>query len=211
MNKVCDNSQWNSIVQKIKNYKDKGFQASDFSDVSKVASSWSAVAFIETSSSNTIDDIINYEIVLQASWFLFDCLIDNIKNNQMNNLELQKEKSLATNVSLEVSNILSANMSTSQKDALEIIYQTSGFEILKDKLFLLLENRIAIVEAKISQRQGIYGIITEILLVLFTLVSIYEPIRNVVNGTLKTSDMIIGIVMIIVLIVCSILIIGKEK
>ena len=129
----------------------------------------------------------------------------------MTNISLQKEKSLASNMSLEVSNILSANISSNEKKALESIYATSGFETLKDKLFLLLENRIAIEEARISHRQGIYGIISEILLVLFTLVSIYEPIKNLFNGTLSTTDIIVGIIMLIVLVICSILIIEKEK
>ena len=116
-----------------------------------------------------------------------------------------------TNVSLEISNILSANMSTNEKNIMESIYVTSGINTLKDKLFLLLENRIAIEEARISEKQGIYGMITEILLVLFTLVSIYEPVKNIISGTICTTDLVIGGIMIVVLIICSILIIGKGK
>ena len=126
-------------------------------------------------------------------------------------MDLQKEKSLVTNVSLEISNILSANMSTNEKNIMESIYVTSGINTLKDKLFLLLENRIAIEEARISEKQGIYGMITEILLVLFTLVSIYEPVKNLISGTICTTDLVIGGIMIVVLIICSILIIGKGK
>lgn len=53
--------------------------------------------------------------------------------------------------------------------------------------------------------------ITEILLVLFTLVSIYEPVKNLISGTICTTDLVIGGIMIVVLIICSILIIGKGK
>ena len=211
LSQICDESQWTSITDKIKKYNNKGYTSLEYTDSTNIAASWSAVAVIDEKEGTIINRIVDYEIVLQASWFLFDCLIDNIKNSHLSNLDLQKEKSLATNVSLEISSILSANMSSSEKKSLESIYTTSGFETLKDKLFLLLENRIAIAEAKISHRQGIYGIITEILLVLFTLVSIYEPIKNLFNGTLATTDIVIGIIMLIILIICSILIIGKEK
>lgn len=211
LSNICDKSQWGSIVNKIAKYKNRGYSLTEYTDSSNIVASWSAVAVIEEKGSSVIDNIVDYEISLQSSWFLFDCLTDNIKNSQMTNLELQKEKSLATNISLEVSSILSANMSSSEKDALKAIYDTSGFDTLKNKLFLLLENHIAISEAEISHRQGVYGIITEILLVLFTLVSIYEPIKNLFNSTLTITDVVISIILFTVLIICSILIIRKEK
>lgn len=211
LSNILDKEQWNTIDKKISFFTNKEYLLNEYNDTTNIAASWSAVAIIESKSSSVIKKIVDYEIMLQASWFLFDCLIDNIKNTQMTNISLQKEKSLASNMSLEVSNILSANISSNEKKALESIYATSGFETLKDKLFLLLENRIAIEEARISHRQGIYGIISEILLVLFTLVSIYEPIKNLFNGTLSATDIIVGIIMLIVLVICSILIIGKEK
>lgn len=211
LNKMYDNTQWEIIKNKLSNYSMHGYNNMELTSTSVVASSWSAIAIIEDKESNSIEKIINYEIELQASWFLFDCLIDNIKKNSMSNLELQKEKSLATNISLEMSVILGANMSLSEKNVFESIYSTTGFELLREKLFLLLENRIAIAEAKINERQSKYGIITEILLVLFTLVSIYDPLKNLLNGEIKSNDMILGFIMIILFIVCSYFIIRKEK
>lgn len=211
LSKIEKEEQWGSIKEKITKHKKKGYNRQEFNDVSVVASSWSAVAVVEEKETEVISKIIDYEVSLQASWFLFDCLIDNIKKSKLSNLDLQKEKSLVTNVSLEISNILSANMSTNEKNVMESIYATSGINTLKDKLFLLLENRIAIEEARISEKQGIYGVITEILLVLFTLVSIYEPVKNLISGTIGTTDLVIGGIMILVLIICSILIIGKGK
>ncbi|WP_352399413.1 hypothetical protein [Anaerotignum sp.] len=211
LSKIEKEEQWGSIKEKIRKHKTKGYNRQVINDVSVVASSWSAVAVIEEKETEVISKIIEYEVNLQASWFLFDCLIDNIKHSKMSNLDLQKEKSLVTNASLEISNILSANMSTNEKNVMESIYATSGINTLKEKLFLLLENRIAIEEAKISEKQGIYGVITEILLVIFTLVSIYEPVKNLISGTIGTADLVIGGIMLVVLIICSILIIGKGK
>lgn len=211
LSKIEKEEQWNSIKDKIEKYREIGYNRQEFSDVSVVVSSWSAVAVVEEKETEAILKIIDYEVSLQASWFLFDCIIDNIKQSKLSNLDLQKEKSLVTNVSLEISNILSANMSTNEKNIMESIYVTSGINTLKDKLFLLLENRIAIEEARISEKQGVYGMITEILLVLFTLVSIYEPVKNLISGTICTADLVIGGIMIVVLIICSILIIGKGR
>ncbi|ATV07003.1 hypothetical protein KST04_06900 [Fusobacterium vincentii] len=211
IHKLYDETQWDVIKTKILDYNMKGYNLKECMATSVVASSWSAVAVIENEETEVIEKIINYEINAQASWFLFDCLVDNINKSNMTNLDLQKEKSLATNVSLDMSIILSANMSLSEKNVLESIFSTTGFEALRDKLFLLLENRIAIAEAKISERQVKYGIVTEILLVLFTLVSIYEPIKNLISGSLQTVDIVLGIFMIIIFIICSIMIIRREK
>ena len=93
----------------------KGYNLKEYTAISVVASSWSAVAVIENEETEVIEKIINYEINAQASWFLFDCLVDNINKSNMTNLDLQKEKSLATNVSLDMSIILGANMSLSEK------------------------------------------------------------------------------------------------
>lgn len=160
IHKICDETQWDAIKTKILDYDMKGYNLKEYTAISVVASSWSAVAVIENEETEVIEKIINYEINAQASWFLFDCLVDNINKSNMTNLDLQKEKSLATNVSLDMSIILDANMSLSEKNVLESIFRTTGFEALRDKLFLLLENRIAIAEAKISERQVKYGIVT---------------------------------------------------
>lgn len=211
INRIADSNQWNSIKEKLPSHVNKGYDFLEYANDSDVAASWSAVAVIEEKETDSINEIIEYEVLLQASWFLFDCIIDNIKKNILSNVALQREKNLITNVYLEMSTILSANMSSNKKKTYELIYKTSGFDSLKNKLFLLLENRIAIAQAKISERQGIYGIITEILLVLFTLVSIFEPLKKLVLGTIEPIDVIIGVIMVVVLIFCSILIIGKEK
>ena len=129
----------------------------------------------------------------------------------MTNLNLQKQKSLMTNISLDISNISSANMSTNEKKTMKAIYDTSGMDILEEKLHLLLENRIAIEEARSNKKHGVYGVITEILLVMFTLVSIYEPIRNVLTGDIEKVDCILAVVMVVVLILTAVLIIGKER
>ncbi len=211
ISKIADSSQWDSIKEKLPFHVNRGYNFIEYDNDSKVAASWSAVAVIEEKETDSINEIIEYEIILQASWFLFDCIIDNIKKNILSNLDLQREKSLITNVHLDISTILSANMNSNKKNTYELIYKTSGFDSLKNKLFLLLENRIAIARAKISERQGIYGIITEILLVLFTLVSIFEPFKKLILGTIESVDIIVGIIMIAVFIICSILIIGKER
>lgn len=208
---ILKEEQWDSIQHKVENYSKKGYESFDFNDLSKVVTSWSAVAVIDENETDVIDKILDYEILLQGSWFLFDCLIDNIKNSKMSALDLQKEKSLVTNVTLEICNISSANMSTNEKNIMEGIYKTSGFDTVKEKLYLLLENRISIAEARTTSKQATYGIITEILLILFTLVSIFDPIKNFINGTLNKTDYIVAGIMLVVLIISTVLIIGKEK
>ena len=76
---------------------------------------------------------------------------------------------------------------------------------------MLLENRIAIEEAKHNKKQNIYGIITEILLVSFTLIQLFSPIKNLFFGEVTREDLIIGSVMILVLLLSAFLIVRKER
>ena len=126
-------------------------------------------------------------------------------------VELQNYKSIYTGVNLEVDNIISANMSTCDINFMNLIKDTSGIELIKQKLDLLLNNKIALENAKSAEKQKVYGIITEILLVIFTLVSIYEPILNVINRKISHNDIIVLIVMGIALAISSFFIIRKEK
>lgn len=92
IHKICDETQWDAIKTKILDYDMKGYNLKEYTAISVVASSWSAVAVIENEETEVIEKIINYEINAQASWFLFDCLVDNINKSNMTNLDLQKEK-----------------------------------------------------------------------------------------------------------------------
>lgn len=187
------------------------FSSVEYGGEYRIAASWSAVAIIGNHLYKDIEPVINYEINLQAAWFLFDCLIDNVRESAINIVDLQNEKSIFTCVDLDISNIISANMKSSEKDYMQIIYDTSGINVLKQKLELLLKNKIAITEAKLAEKQKVYGIITEILLVVFTLVSIYEPIQNLIEKNIKKSDIIVLIIMLIALLCSTFFIVRKEK
>jgi len=208
---ILSKDKWASIKDKIPLCDKKEFNSIDFTSTSKVLSSWSAVAVLEKEETDTIMKIIAYETELQASWFLFDCMIDNINGTNMSLVNLQKAKNLITNVSLDINTILSANIGTNEKNIMNDIYTTSGIQMLEKKLDLLLENRIALAEAKLYEKQGIYSTITEILLILFTLVSIYEPVKSMLTGSLSKSDIIVGAIMLLLFLISTIFIIKKEK
>ncbi|MDO4334168.1 MAG: hypothetical protein Q4C58_16000 [Eubacteriales bacterium] len=211
MREILTRDKWDSIKRRIEKYRCVGYNSIPYNDEASVVSSWSAVAVIEKSQTKAIEKIIDYEVSLQAGWFLFDALTDNLEKTHMSNLELQRNKSIITNVFLDISNIMSANMGTNEKQVMENIYETSGIDEMNKKCKLLLENRIAIEEVKMSNRQSIYGIITEILLVSFTLIQIYDPIKNFFTGRLTGDDLIVSGIMLLALIVSSIFIIRKGK
>lgn len=208
---ILDCSKWPTIKEALRKDRNVQIRAVEYGGEDKIVASWSAVAIIGNHSYKDIEAVVNYEINLQAAWFLFDCLIDNVKEAAVNLVDLQKEKSIFTCVDLDISNIIEANMKSSEKDYMQIIYDTSGINVLKQKLELLLQNKIAIAEAKLAEKQKVYGIITEILLVVFTLVSIYEPIQNLIEKNIKKSDVIVLSIMVIALLCSVFFIVRKEK
>lgn len=211
MSSILDNDSWTGILDKAHNYQSQPVNASSFSESTEVHSSWSAVAVIEDTESLIVEQIIKYEILLQSSWFLYDCLMDNINHTQLSYVDLHIYKSLASSISLEISIITGANLSTNEMITYSHIYSTSGADVLFKKLSLLLDNRISIADANIQRKQSVYGIITEILLVLFTLISLYDPVTNLINNEITNQDLYIGGVMLLILLISSIFIIGKER
>lgn len=214
LSSIENRNKWEMIKKNVNNYIPSfhnEYDTCNYSDKSTIVTSWSAVAVIGADWKEVSLDVINYEISLQAAWFLYDAITDNIHETHFENVELQRIRSIITNIDLEIENIISANMSTNKKRAMEAIYNSSGIDTVKKKLMLLLDNRIAIEEAKSNEQQKKYGIITEILLVLFTLVSIYEPVKNLIDGKLVISDYIVGGIMLVALAICSFFIIKKER
>ena len=207
---IMDSSRWESIKDEIREYKCIGYDSETCDDISSLIASWSAVALIEKEKSDLIEDVIRDEVLLQGAWFLFDVLVDNIENIHLSALELQRCKNTATNVFLGAGSIISANMSTSKKRCMDLIYKTSGVETEKKKCFSLLDNRIAIEKARLDSRQAVYGALTEMLLVAFTLVQIYDPIKNIITRGITGDDLIVLVIMASVFILNVIIIVRKD-
>lgn len=208
---IQDSDKWDNIRKRIKTYNCPNSNMEAYSDSTFVASSWSAVAVLAKERTEDIVSVVLYEAELQAVWFLFDAIINNLGNVEMKNVELQQQKSIASNAFLNISGVLNANMRSNEKRVFEKIYATSGIETMKEKGMMLLENRIALEAAKHSKRQNVYGIITEILLVSFTLIQLYSPIKNLIFGDVTRDDLIIGSIMVLILLFSSFLIIRKDR
>lgn len=207
---ILQPDQWESIREKFATYTCGAYQRAEYDSTIHIASSWSAVAVIGPGIA-VLDQVVEYEILLQASWFLYDSLFDDLSQQKFSYLELQLTNNLKKTVCLNINTILSANMSTSEMNTLQVIYDTSGIRQQEERLTLQLENLIELEKVKISNKQKTYSCLTEILLALFTLVSIHEPIAKLISGTFTKVDLTVGIVIALVFIVVSIFIIGKEK
>ena len=149
--------------------------------------------------------------MLQGCWFLLDVMIDNLENENFSSMDLQKCRAIVSEIYLSVDTKISANMSTSDRLSTDIIYETSGIELVKRKAFMLLDSRISIEQTKRENRQTLSGIITEILLIAFTLFQIHTPVKNILTGNLTSADVFTMITLVLVLILCSVLIVKKEK
>lgn len=160
LSNITEENKWDTIKNTADNYNIVGFKKETYNDTSALIASWSAVAVVEKEKTSFIDFIVDCEVSLQSSWFLFDVLIDNLKNKKFTNVELQRYKGLVVNVSLEIENTISANMSMNEMSCLDIIYETSGIKTICKKCLLLMDNYISIEEARLSSRRTVYEAMT---------------------------------------------------
>ncbi|WP_158653844.1 hypothetical protein [Helicobacter cetorum] len=206
---IIEEQHWNSILEQINKYEPIGHKNHRLDDTTDIIASWSGVGIIQSILQDKNKEmIIQYEVKLQAVWFLFDCLIENIKNHSYSLLELEKIKSMVALIDLEIEYFFDANISTTEKNAYNIIFETSGYGIIKHKLQVLLDNKIMIEKAKITQKRAKYSKSTEILLLLIALTQIYEPLMNLFStkSHIQTSVMLI---LMVVFVIASIFIIKK--
>lgn len=203
--------KWQDIKKKISHYQPQGYNTELYNEKSSVMASWSSVGVLGSDTTEAITKVIDYEVGLQSCWFLYDAIADNLKNAYLSSLDLQRCKNIATNVFLEISGNLSANVSTNEKNAMKIIEATSGLKTIKEKSEQMLKNMIDIEETKTNITHSINGIVTEILLALFALIQIYEPIKNLIRGKFTETDAIVVFILVLALLTCSFFIIKKEK
>ena len=85
---------------------------------------------------HSLKEIIELEVRIQATWFLYDCIIDNINNTKYSIVDLQKIKNTIDYISMDTDNIISANMSTGDKDIINSTVKSSGLYSIKEKAFL---------------------------------------------------------------------------
>ena len=211
MKNILEINKQNKIKDNIQNIEPKKFEYNILSETSIVAHSWSGIAVVEEYNNyHSLEEIIELEVRIQATWFLYDCIIDNINNTKYSIVDLQKIKNTIDYISMDTDNIISANMSTGDKDIINSIVKSSGLYSIKEKAFMIINNKIAIENAYVQERSHKYTLFTEIILLLLTLISAYDPIKSVVNSNFKNSDLVIGIILITIFIVLSIFMIRKE-
>lgn len=211
MKNILDETKWDSISSAVDKYVTAGHDVVEYSDSSKVLASWSSVAVVEQKNTGLIEQVIAYEIMLQSCWFLLDVIVDNLENDDFSGMELQRFKAITSKIYLNVDAKIGANMSTSDRMSENIIYKTSGIELIERKASLLLDSKISIEQAKQESRQTLSGIITEILLIGFTLFQIHTPVKDILTGNLTDADVFTMIILVLVLVLSSVLIVKKER
>ncbi|WP_104761004.1 hypothetical protein [Helicobacter cetorum] len=197
-------------MEQINQYEPIGYKSHRLDDTTDIIASWSGVGIIQSILQDKNKEmIIQYEVKLQAVWFLFDCLIENIKNHSYSLLELEKIKSMVALIDLEIEYFFDANISTTEKNAYNIIFETSGYGVIKHKLQVLLDNKIMIEKAKITQKRAKYSKSTEALLLLIALTQVYEPLVNLFSKEVHHTQISVMLVLIVVFIVASVFISKK--
>lgn len=209
---ILDDNCYDRIQNEVKDLVLETFNYSNLTETSIVSCSWSGIAVIEqeSMSSSELAEVINMEVKIQAAWLLYDCFVDNLNDKNYSVVELQKMKSTIEYVDMDMSNIISANMSTRDRGVIQNIIDSSGLSSIKDKANMIINNKISIENAYIQEKNKKYSIYTEVILLSLTIISAYDTIRALINSEFTSRDLIAGISLILIFIVLTILLIRKE-
>ncbi len=97
-------------------------------------------------------------------------------------------------------------MSTSNLNLLNVLFSTSNIQLPIIKASQLVDNKIAILDIQDIKQKKIYNYITQILLLLISVCTIYQPLNDGIDWTGAPS-----ITLLALFLIGSILIYRKEK
>lgn len=212
MSSIANKESWKSLPAIAEKGVPGGARATKFDQNTYVLASWTAIAVVSSEKATpALNIVIDYEALLQTGWFLFDATVDNLEKSHFSGVQLQQLKNAVADMGLALSCRTSANTSTSIKQIVDSIYDTSGLEDVKSKCLLMLDSHLELEKAHSEERHRFYRIITEILLIAFTLLQIYEPVRDLANNQVSSNDAITLLLITFLFVISSIIIIKRER
>ena len=161
--------------------------------------SWSAVAIYvdrdykieELVELDVFKNMLKAEIYVQTRWFVGDNTLDNVRGKYYNLEKIERLIGLLDLTMSELKNETSANMSTFYKKICKCIIETSGINTLYSSASSQLNIQRNIKKAQYEKIKNKNRLILNIILSVFTAVSLAKTIKEFLDGDHSVRNWII--------------------
>lgn len=212
-NNILNPDQRELIKKRIDNDNINDLRMIEMSETLVIADNWSGVVVIGDIAANDLclKWFLDFEIYLQASWFLFDVCCDHIVKQKLSIIEMQDILNRAEFAKVKLNNDIGSNMEQCQHVLRQSLIKTSDINTIYHRMHGLLTNKLKIEQMKNETDKSKYALIADISLFIVALIEVYGVIREVVSNGIERADFISIAIMTAVAAICTYFIIKGHK
>lgn len=213
-NNIYDESQWELIKSRISEYTTKNLQIKELSENLILADSWSGVIVVGDLKRNRtcLTWLMEFEIVLQSTWLLFDACCENLLRQDLSVIELQSTLNRMEFMKVSLDNDISSNMEQSRHIMRTSIIKSSDIDVIYSRMRGMLESKLKLQKMREDKRKSKYSLFSDIALMAIALLEIYSVVVEMLRVDSFGRDEILAVlIMLGIAIVCGWAIIKGKK
>lgn len=174
-NNIYDESQRELIKQRIDEYDINNPQIKELSENLIFADSWSGVVVAGDLSRNKtcITWLMEFEIILQSTWLLFDAYCENILRQDISVMGLQSILSKVEFMKVSLDNDISSNMEQSRHIMRNSLIDSSDIDVIYSRMHGMLETKLKLQTMSEDKKKSKYSLLSDVALLVIALMEIY--------------------------------------
>ncbi len=183
-NNIYDESQWELIKSRIDEYNTDNPQIEELSENLIFADSWSGVIVAGDLKRNRtcITWLMEFEIILQSMWLLFDAYCENVLRQDLSVMELQSTLSRVEFMKVSLDNDISSNMEQSRHIMRTSLIDSSDIDVIYSRMHGMLENKLKLQSMSEEKRKSKYSLLSDVALLVIALMEIYGVIVEILRA-----------------------------
>lgn len=204
-NNIYDKGQYELIKRRIDEYSTENPQIKELSENLIFADSWSGVVVAGdlTRNRTCITWLMEFEILLQSTWLLFDAYCENLLRQELSVIELQSILNRVEFMKVSLDNDISSNMEQSRHIMRISLIESSDIDVIYSKMHGMVENKLKLLTMSQEKRKSKYSLLSDISLLFIALMEIYGVVVEIIRAqTFGKEELLAMAIMMGVALIC---------
>ena len=202
---ILSEEQWPAIRQRIDSDDISDLQLKELSETLVFADNWSGVLIAGDLEKNRtcITWLMEFEIFLQANWFLFDAYCQNIVRQDLSAVELQGILNRVEMIKVKLDNDISSNMEQSRHIMRNSLIASSDIGTIYSKMHGLVTSKMKLKVMDNDHKKSRFALFSDLSLLIIALLEVYGVINELLYKEAFTrQDLITTVIMLGIAAVC---------
>jgi len=204
-NNIYDKEQWQLIKNRIDEYTTINPKIKELSENLIFLDNWSGVIVAGDlkKNRNSITWFMEFEIILQSNWLLFDAYCENALRQDLTSIELQSMLNRVEFTKISLDNDISSNMEQSRHIMRNSLIESSDINVIYSRMHGILENKLNLRVMSDDKKKSKFALLSDISLLIIAILEIYGVINELIHTqTFNKENLTVIFTMIIITIGC---------